>query len=238
MTKPVKSQKVVIGDQECEYVVRKSRRARHLLLHVDISGAISLVLPYRVSYEQGDAFVKSKKRWIAEQLEAQAARARQIPRYLFVSGEAFFCFGEMFQLNVTKAVGSRTTLKQTGTMLTIKGGNPRRAIERWYKKQAQTFFEREVELFAASIGISDVEVRINNAHSQWGSCNPKKRKISFTWRLALAPQSVARYVVAHEVAHLRYGGHGKRFWQLVNKLNPGYQRQQQYLKESGHSLTL
>ena len=41
-----------------------------------------------------------------------------------------------------------------------------------------------------------------------GSCSADG-KLSFSWRLILAPQDVLIYVAAHEVAHLRYLDHSR-----------------------------
>jgi predicted metal-dependent hydrolase len=36
----------------------------------------------------------------------------------------------------------------------------------------------------------------------------------------MTPEFVQDYVAAHEVAHLKYMNHGKRFWNLVDRLTP------------------
>lgn len=233
-----KQEYVTINGKQQPYSVRKSRRARRLLLHVDIKGDIELVLPYWVSYKQGHAFVQSRKGWIVDQLQAQSVRARGIPQYAFVTGERIPCFGELFELVVTTPEQTRTTIVQQQGMLRIRGPHPRRALVRWYTKQAEQFLAAAVTDMAKQLDEHGVQVRINSARSQWGSCNPRKKQISFTWRLALAPPEVAMYVVAHEVAHLRYASHGKRFWQLVAKLDPLHEQHRMFLRERGHSLTV
>ncbi|HUP82789.1 MAG TPA: M48 family metallopeptidase, partial [Candidatus Limnocylindria bacterium] len=50
----------------------------------------------------------------------------------------------------------------------------------------------------------------------WGSAS-KDGGLSLSWRLILCPPEILDYLVVHELAHLRYGGHGKRFWGLVEK---------------------
>ena len=61
-------------------------------------------------------------------------------------------------------------------------------------------------------------MRLSNARSEWGSCNAKG-EIRLNWRLVQLPPELARYVVAHEVAHLVELNHSPRFWALVETLH-------------------
>ena len=58
----------------------------------------------------------------------------------------------------------------------------------------------------------------------------------FSWRLMLAPSEVLRYVVAHEVAHLREMNHAPAFWAEVAALMPGYEAPRRWLKQNGGQL--
>jgi predicted metal-dependent hydrolase len=51
--------------------------------------------------------------------------------------------------------------------------------------------------------------------SLWGSCTPEPGTIRISSRLAGYPRWVLDYVIVHELAHLRYHGHGPRFHTLV-----------------------
>ena len=58
----------------------------------------------------------------------------------------------------------------------------------------------------------------------------------YSWRLLLAPPRVLDYVVAHEVAHLVEHNHGRRFWQLVEKLAADAEGAKRWLRVNGTTL--
>jgi predicted metal-dependent hydrolase len=58
---------------------------------------------------------------------------------------------------------------------------------------------------------------VDNQKQRWGSCTPNDGAIRISSRLAKEPAWVSDYVLVHELAHLHVGGHGKAFWQLVNR---------------------
>jgi predicted metal-dependent hydrolase len=65
--------------------------------------------------------------------------------------------------------------------------------------------------------------------SRWGSCSARAR-LSFSWRLVFAPETVVDAVVAHEVAHLVELNHGPRFWRLLDRLAPQHRTAQDWLR--------
>jgi predicted metal-dependent hydrolase len=54
--------------------------------------------------------------------------------------------------------------------------------------------------------------------------------------LALAPPAALRYVVVHELCHLRIRSHSPRFWALVEKLYPEWREQRDWLRIHGQAL--
>lgn len=54
-------------------------------------------------------------------------------------------------------------------------------------------------------------------NSRWGSCTVTTGAIRISARMRDFPSWVVDYVLVHEVAHLRYAGHGPRFWSLVSR---------------------
>jgi predicted metal-dependent hydrolase len=79
----------------------------------------------------------------------------------------------------------------------------------------------EVADYCALAGLSAAQVSVGDAGTRWGSCSSAGR-IRLSWRLILAPAHVRRFVVAHEVAHLRHLNHGREFKALEARLfGPG-----------------
>ena len=61
-------------------------------------------------------------------------------------------------------------------------------------------------------------------------------RLSFSWRLVLAPPAVFDYVVAHEVAHLAEMNHSPRFWAVVARLHPEPGPERLWLRRHGAAL--
>jgi hypothetical protein len=78
-------------------------------------------------------------------------------------------------------------------------------------------------------------ITVRDTRSRWGSCS-STGNLSFSWRLIFAPEEVLEYVVAHEVAHLRYMNHSEKFWNLVSYLCPNYEAAKAWLKLHGKEL--
>ena len=58
---------------------------------------------------------------------------------------------------------------------------------------------------------------VDNQLYRWGSCTPGDGTIRISSRLAKEPLWVLDYVLVHELAHLHVSGHGKAFWEIVNR---------------------
>ncbi len=82
---------------------------------------------------------------------------------------------------------------------------------------------------------NDIKIRIGDMKTRWGSCHPDGR-LSFSWRLILAPPEARDYVVAHEVAHLVHHNHSAKFWALCEELSNDYKQGKKWMKDHGKTL--
>jgi hypothetical protein len=53
--------------------------------------------------------------------------------------------------------------------------------------------------------------------------------------LLFAPQPVIDYVIIHELAHLLEFNHSDRFWEIVGKVMPDYEKKERWLKDNFHA---
>ena len=106
---------------------------------------------------------------------------------------------------------------------------------RYLKKQARADITRASKRYAALLGVSYKEISVKDTRSRWGSCTADG-KLSFSWRLVMAPPAVLNYVAAHECAHLLEMNHSPRFWAHVSTCCEDWKLQRAWLREHGATL--
>ena len=106
-----------------------------------------------------------------------------------------------------------------------------RRVTEWLRREARRDLERAVARHAKALGRKPGGLRVGDPKSRWGSCS-SKGVLTFSWRLVLAPPRVLDYLAAHEVAHLKEMNHGRKFWALVERLDPDYEAARAWLNKS------
>jgi predicted metal-dependent hydrolase len=114
-------------------------------------------------------------------------------------------------------------------------GVPRR-VEAYLRRLALETMSAEVVEYSVVAGVAAQSVAVGDAGSRWGSCS-RQGRIRLSWRLILAPPLARRYVVAHEVAHLKHFDHGAEFKALEAELfGPGLSEAKAILRRVGPRL--
>ena len=74
------------------------------------------------------------------------------------------------------------------------------------------------------------KVRIREIKYAWGTCSSGKN-ITINQKLICHTNQAIRYVILHELCHLKYMNHSKKFWELVEMYMPNYKEARRELKE-------
>lgn len=78
-----------------------------------------------------------------------------------------------------------------------------------------------VEEYSARMGVHPTSVRVTRAEKRFGSCSSAGH-VCFSYRLIEYPEDAIRYVVVHELAHMRELNHSAHFWNVVKEFCPDY----------------
>ena len=73
------------------------------------------------------------------------------------------------------------------------------------------------------------KITIKEIKYAWGSCSSKKN-ITINLELIKYSQKAIRYVILHELCHIKHMNHSKEFWKLVEKYMPEYKEIQKEFK--------
>lgn len=95
--------------------------------------------------------------------------------------------------------------------------------ELYTKEEFKKIIEKNANELIKETGLKPNKITIKQIKYAWGSCSSKKN-ITLNLELIKYSQQAIRYVILHELCHLKYMNHSKDFWNLVEKYMPDYKQ--------------
>ncbi|MGB2488958.1 MAG: M48 family metallopeptidase [Candidatus Puniceispirillales bacterium] len=220
---------LAIDDQMVTLTIHRRKNARRLTLRVE-EDQLKATAPPHMAQADIISFVRSKSDWINTRLVSYAdIYQNKEPSILYHGMET--------AVKITPDyTGHRYHCRYSDQCLWLdRPQSPRisvaRQLEKHLRKEAETSIRTFLHPILDQLDEAPVPISIRDQKSRWGSCSTT-RKLSFSWRLIMAPPQVLRYVVIHEAAHLKHHNHGQEFWLLVHDLMPEYDMHRNWLKEN------
>ena len=233
------------------YTLRRSPRAHRIRVVVDPERGVVVTVPAgrRLSAADGRrlaaSFVAEREAWIRRHVERQGAqRSALAARGPLAAGSCVLFVGRDHRLDFAPAQPSarRSTVlrDEGGSVLIVRlaDRDPRPAavvLEEWCRARARVAIDEAIAVHHVALDRAPTAVSIRDQRTRWGSAS-RAGRLSFSWRLILAPPEALDTVVIHELAHLRVFGHGPRFWSLVAGRRPDHRTWRRWLRE--HSVEL
>jgi predicted metal-dependent hydrolase len=209
---------------------QRHARARRVSLRIDpCEGMVVVTLPPRAGKRAGMSLLMTHATWVSDRL------ARLPDAIRFADGELIPLGGGKVTIRHDPAARRGAWLSDDVLHVTGAPEFLRRRVTDFLRAEARRRFTPMVASKAALGGLRARRVVVKDTRTRWGSCAPDG-SIALCWRLIMAPEFVQDYVVAHEVAHLRYMDHGPRFWDLVSKLTPHMATAMAWLRADGARL--
>lgn len=231
MSQPERYVWLALGDgRDVEVGIRRSTRARRILLHVGAyDGKVELVLPRGVPARDGIAFAQSQTEWLVDQMSRVGDASP------FTDGAAFPLLGETVAIRLDPSLSAVPCLDDGVLWVGGRSDTLPGRVRRWIRNRALEEIQPRARDMGRQVGRSPSRVAVRDTRSRWGSCT-RDGSLSFSWRLVMAPEYVLDYVVAHEVAHLRHLDHSDRFWALVANICPDHKTARAWLRRNGPDL--
>ena len=220
-------------DQPFPCRVVRHRAARRMTIRVG-PGGVRVTVPARAPRADVDAFLRSCRSWVAERV-AELPAAPPL-----ADGDRLALLDDALELAVAGSPIAGGRAERRGARLMVRpaaDGGLDAPVERWYRRSALAEVSGRSRALAAELDRTVAAVAVRDPRSRWGSCSSAGR-LSFSWRLMLAPEDVLDYVVAHEVCHLVRADHSPTFWRLLEEVRPGHGLPRSWLREHGERLRL
>lgn len=228
-------------DIEYQLLPGAERQTTDIVIERD--GVVRVRPPLKMTPEQVDETVFSKRMWIYRNLaEWHDLNATRVARE-WVNGESFLYLGSSYRLSLVDAQDEVLKLKDGRFQLLRSamesgGRDPAHlAFEQFYKDRGLPRIQQRVAFFAPKVGVFAGTVQVKDLGYRWANCAPDG-SLSFHWKCLMAPLTVIDYIVVHELCHVRHRDHSDAFWNEVDKVLPNYGERKEWLRQRGAHLDL
>jgi predicted metal-dependent hydrolase len=206
-----------------------STRAKRMTLRVKASEAkITLTAPPLTPLAMMQDFLNRYSGWV------EVRSQKLSPPKLLAHGDILPFKGKALELIYAPLVRGVFLNENTLEIGGEQAGFQRR-LHNFLYKEAKMALTQSSERYAAQLNVTIEKITVRDTTSRWGSCS-SKGALNYSWRVILAPPEVLDYLCAHEVAHRLEMNHSSRFWAIVERLYPDYEKQEKWLKKHGSKL--
>jgi len=174
--------------------------------------------------------VKKRARWIYKKLDGFKAQLEHVTPRQYVSGESHYYLGKQYVLKVMKQSKADPKVKLLRGKLEVlvkrkQSSDVKQLLDGWYRERAREIFNRRLEeLLSKTLWVKDFPpIRLQVMKTQWGSCSPSGR-LTLNPYLVKAPRECIDYVILHELCHIAEHNHSVKFYRLMNKVMPKWEK--------------
>ncbi len=168
-----------------------------------------------------------KAPWIIKQRSFFLSFHPKTPKRKYIAGETHLYLGRQYLLKVE--ISNTESVKLKGKFIEVKAANKTRVkdlVQSWYLAHAKFKFHEIAQPLIDKFKKHKVEpnsIVFREMPTRWGSCTPKG-KIILNPELIKAPRGCIEYVIVHELCHLVYRDHTRKFLDLQTKAMPNWEK--------------
>lgn len=216
--------KVQIRNDIIEFDVQYSKRKK-ITIHIATNGFLTVKVPKDTPEETIISAIRQQFTWILEKLQ-EMKNPREIPKEReYQNLGKFLYLGKEYDLH---ELIDTTELGEEELKTNLK---------KFYFSSCKKIIGERIKIYQKQLGVKPKSMEIIESKVKWGSCSSDK-KVSFNYRLAMAPIDVIDYVVVHELCHLLHMNHDRSFWRRVGSIVPDYKKKEEFLARYGQSMIL
>lgn len=228
-------QVLIYGERRIPYRLSFSGRKRlRIVVKPDLS--VLADAPNGFTVDEVQESIHSKAQWVIRQLgEFEEFHPLPTP-HKFISGETFVYLGRQYRLKVLKGENAPAKLRGRFLYVTVTEKSDSKSVkvslDSWYRARAEDTFRRYLDKcmeIARRHGVVEPSLTIRDMRTRWGSCTAAGR-IILNLKLIHAPVHCIEYVVMHELCHLVHHNHSPRFYRLLARCMPDWEKRRALLR--------
>lgn len=221
------------------YTIRHSKRAKRISLSIRATHGLEVVLPEKKHPREAIAFLNHHREWVEKQ-------ALRLGSFVFDNRHIKPTFPEKIELRaISKTYSIVYRPIQSAHGITHQFENERLIffgamddfsrcaplLVKWLKLQARNALGRLLDQLSLKYQLPYRKLSIRGQKTVWGSCSANKN-IQLNYKILFLPESLAHYILVHELCHTIHLNHSANFWKLVAHYIPDFHEQVKCLEKA------
>ena len=205
-----------------EYTITK-KKIKNFILRIYPDSSIAVSVPLHASDREIENFILSKKAWIEKTLE----------KVKKLKDDSIKILGKNVEKKVIQSDLERISLTDRNIFIYSKNIEEieiEKKFLEWKYNKLKEIIEEAIEKYTKLLNTEINYYKIKKLSSAWGIYHRRENYISFNIDLIEKDIESIDYVVLHEICHIFYMDHQKKFWTLVEKYMPNYKIRRKKLK--------
>lgn len=104
-------------------------------------------------------------------------------------------------------------------------------IAKWIRLKSHDYLVKALHKANHKVKARFKKYIIRSHEAQWGSYSSNKT-LSLNYKLIFLPPTLVKHVIIHELCHVKYLDHSKRFWKEVAKFDKNCQKNRKALDDA------
>jgi len=189
------------------------------------TGELLAILPK--SWKDETPLLERKMDWISTK-HGEIQRAIEKVKNQKKNDSSLLIVGNFFEVHEDGSL--KINFDEKWIECNLRDGNQLRRLVIILKKKLLHELVPAAEEYSKKFGVKFNRIFIKRQKTKWASCS-SKGNLSFNFWLICLPGELVRYVVCHEVLHLKEKRHDKAFWEEMGREFENYKQLERSLFE-------
>lgn len=220
---------VLYGSQEIKFnIYYSNRKTLEIAVHPDCHVAVKA--PADSDIKKIHKLVFKRARWIIKQQDFFQQFLPRTDFQQYLSGETHLYLGRRYRLKIIESDVNDIVLSRGLIFVMLNKGIDRDKVKErlisWYNTKAKAILPEIVQECWNSIKNLDAKkptIQIKTLKTRWGSLS-ENNTLMLNTNLIKAPKECIKYVIIHELCHLKYYNHSNDFYNLLEKFMPDWKK--------------
>jgi len=218
--------------------IKPNPRAKRVLVKLVPGKGLEVVVPKRFNPHLIPGILDEKRLWIERtkaRMEAGGTDLSGRPPVLPGTIE-FLAMNREYSVSYLDKPG-RISITENGPRLMVSGpegddASRIDALRRFSARKAREFMLPRLDRISRGLSLPYEALRVRRQKTRWGSCSGRGT-ISVNAKLLFLPIELLDHLLLHELCHTKHMNHSQKYWSLVERHEPEFERLERELTRGG-----